>query len=77
VITRRVAGLPVRLTVAELTRTFADLTAAGHLPAPAYFEVAYLHPAWDRADLVPGCGYQGYLNAAAVRELTSGGGHAA
>ena len=70
-ITRRIIGLPVR-TVAELTRTFAELAAINYLPAPAYFEIAALHPAWDRAGIARGAGYQGYLNAAAIREITQG-----
>lgn len=58
-------------TAAERAALFSAWLKAGDLQMPALYEIAYVHPAGDR--MRPnGLGFSGYLNAAAIRQITRG-----
>lgn len=60
-------------TADERAALFAEWVKDGRLTAPWLYQIAHAHPAADR--MWPnGLGYSGYLNAAAVRQITRGEG---
>ena len=58
-------------TASERAALFAEWLEAGDMRSSSLYEIAYVHPAGDR--LRPNAlGFSGYLNAAAIRQITRG-----